>query len=647
MSVKTVVPKPFDLKKLKEIPGPYIVRLAKRRSGAPDESHSVGKPFLTEQEILGLEDWVKTYLGSGCWVCQIQGSNQAIYDWGFLLTPPQPGDQYQRDQQQQAAAAQQAQAPVMPPPGVFAGAGAAPAWQQPPQPQWGFDPRLGGGWGQPQPQQPQWGPQAMPPPQSPFGYPPSQQQWPGMYGAGAPPAQAPWWMPSPSQMPFWQPPMPQLPQQVVPTGAVGSPQLEAEVAALKRQNEQLREDTIRRQANEAVNALGVRLEAYQAKSDQRFEQLLEKLSARPGAEVDAKLAFEKQLQHEREERLRAEGQRRDEDFKREIATQAERTRDAEARFQQQLAQAKEQNNGSMMQMALDRIANLQAENAKTMKETMERYMSRDLKPSELIALLQQSQGKDPTTQKVVEAAIENLLNGGSGQVSMPQVVGQLGEAVIKAGQGITQAYFEGKSAEERHKMLQEAKAQQRIEATLRAQQQQAHAAQVAAQAQLAAAANGVANPNANGVSANGVKPSANAQPVVNGGAPVVVEEGEDTAEAILEREERPYFGDAYSHVKMLRAAVAGGQLSPDAVVRAICEAAMAFISFNIVPPVFKDFEQDMTRAITRLLPDAPGEYRREVIEKLPAALKAVVKAAEEEMQEDDGEPEEAEPAKAS
>lgn len=641
------VPDVLDLKKLAEMTGPFVVRLQRQRQGQPAESVKLPKDSgWTHEEVQGLDQHVNSYAGGGVYYAQVTDANGSVIEWRFLIPTRStiPGtvlaeaEMAARNAQAQAQAATQAMGapvnPFLPPPTSQQSGSPLPPFASPgQQPPWGGWPPSpwASPWGQQQPWSGPMGPQSFDPR---MGYDPRYGQPPG-------------WLP------------PQVPPTPMP--ASPSPEVMAKLAALEQQNQQLREDTIRRQSSEGLAQLTTEFRASQQEAtarferltqdtNARFERLLEKIAERPRGEDEQaaalKLQIERQEQQRQADLQRMESQRREDELRRDMLRIQEEARRSSDDLKVQLATAQQNQNQAQYQAIMDRMAQVQSEAAKAQREAFERAIEREPKLMEMMSLFKSLQGDDTFASKVKEFALEQLINGPGGGPNLPQVVSELGKAAIDGAKSVLTSKAEADIAKEREKQREELRAKQRID-QIRQQQQRAQAGALPANGHYVPtqAAGPVPPVVAAGAAPAPVQPQNNVIPVEFVSSPPAPSVDE-TADEAMEREEKPYFGDAYSQVKQLRAAVDKGLVGPDKVVEALVEAYVYFAQFNLAFQAIVDCDPETAnyeRLVARALPNAPGTFKRQVIEMLPTAMTKL----QEELDKEEGEEEKSEPVPAA
>ncbi len=457
------------------------------------------------------------------------------------------------------------------------------------------------------------------------GFPPWMQNAPWMQGLFGQPVQGGFgqpvypgtYNPYQPQQPF----SPYQPQQLppyIPQGSGGSglsPAMEAELAQLKQQNAQLREDSIRREQQSSIDRLATEMRTYMAAADQRFNALVEKLTAGRGQSGDRDEFALKLAGIERDRQLdmqRLEAQRREEHLRAEMQRIADETKRQNDQLQLQLAAAKESNDAKYQQIVMDRMAQVQDNAAKMQREAYERTLTQTPGVVETLRLFKELNGDDPFAQRLKEFALETLAAGGQGGgVSTAQVVGQLGTQLLDGAKSIANTVIDSKRAEGMMKAQQDAKARQQLE-NLRQVQRQA-AAQAAEQLGVTQQPRQVAG-----------QPSPAAVPPIGAAEPQPQPAEPTNAQEYIESEERPYFGDAYEPLKQMRARVASGDWGVADVVEAIVQSFIYYHNMGSKFPALGDMQADPEKFIRRALPDVMTAFRAEVLDKFPGELAAAL-----------------------
>jgi hypothetical protein len=531
-----------------------------------------------------------------------------------------------------------------PPPGYTPPFGAAPP--PPPAPEVPWWQRIGYQQAQQQQQQHQAQQQYQQPyyyngqPQQPWYYPNGQPCGPGTPGAAPSPnmggfgQQPPYgngFQPSPPMGNWGQQPFYTQPQLAAP-GDSKAELLEKQIAAL-------REDAIRRQANEGLDRLLNLVTQNKADTDTKFNQMLEQLrQAQAGprngeSESNFKLELAKLEQRHQQETAALAAQQREAEFRRELAQISANAKAESDKIQQQLASADKALGQSATQSMFDRMTAIQKETQDAQRRVFEEALKREPGMLEMMKLFKQLQGDDPFASKIKDYALDQLFNGpaNSGAPSTAAMIAQLGGTALERVTGVLGSYFEHKTAEERSKAQKELAARKKAEELRRRQMGGGvPQAQVPANgATPAAGLNGAAN-GANGAA----HPAAPLPPLPDDDDDNEPVADGRTAEDLLADDERPYFGDSYSQIKALRLAVAGGLMKPEQVVSAVVDAFMYFQGFSVNLPVVHDIMHDPRRAIDKSLPDASGAYRAEILRMLPPALKEALDDLKEQAEEE-------------
>jgi hypothetical protein len=448
--------------------------------------------------------------------------------------------------------------------------------------------------------------------------------------------------------------MPPLPQMQLPAAA----STDAKLEALEKQNAMLREDAIRRQANEGMDRLMNTIAQNKADSDAKFNAMLERMERAANAtprtsESEATLRMELQKLQQQHEREMAQVRmtQQEAELRREIANIQANAKSESDKIQQQLAAADKQLSQSAQTAMFDRMAKIQEDARAAERRAFEDALKREPGMLEMMKLFKTLQGDDPFASKLKEFALDQLFNGPQGgQPSSGQMIAQLAGTAVEKVTGAIGSYMEHKTVEERRKMAAETEAKRKAEMLRRqqmggGQQQQAQAPQ--------GNGNGLNGAARNGNGANGAQ---HAVPAPQAPLPIDPNTGEipvedltaqvsnpaapdnlnKTAEEILADEEKPYFGDAYSQVCAMRKAVSAGLMKPEAVVNAVVDAFMYFQGFSVDLPVTRDIMHDPRRAIDRALPDAKGTFRAKVLELLPGALKEAMDDLKNDVEEQEG-----------
>jgi len=648
MARPKAIPSTLDTKKLYEMTLPLKVSLHRLRAGSPSEVIPLpnnGNDW-TPEKVQGLDGGVPGVAGGGSFHAIVNDSKGDMVDWKFFV----PGREVvpaetqieiaQAFQRTQAASGQLSQQPVTSSP--------IPPWMQT-QP---VNP-----WGQQQqqvpPQMPQMGASQNPwaPPQSPpqfvgqqqYGAPTYQQPVFGgttPYGGGQFPQQQfggppQWWQQQSPQgygaSPGWGPP-----PQILPPPVPANTGIDQKVAILEQQNMQLREDRIRREQSESVQALTSELKTLAQSTNSRFEQLLASLqnqqnqqNQKPADDGALRTELLRLEQDRKTELLRFEQQRRDDQlaFQRQLDQQQQAAREREDRMMRELSDSKSRSEQSqtlaMFQAMQQANTTIQQESVRAQKDTVNMLSPHILTPEKLITVIKESKDANPNdslTHKLAENFITMAMDGGQGG-GWPQAASQIAGALLDGAGKVTGAVLEGKSAEAKMKMLAESRAQQQLAQVAQRRQQQVQQPPQ----QLGGA---VAAPQQNGQVRSTPQPK----------QPIVVDGPLGDAQAILESEERAYFGAAYEPVIQIRQAVDAGILStPDKIVDAIAGGYQYFvIGMGMELPFLDDLDPeegktgDIEKFVRRVLPDAPGPLRFEIAKLLPEKLDGLKEAAEEE-----------------
>lgn len=640
----------LDLRKLNEMAEPITVRVYRQRPGQAAEpirldNSGAGWDKLQVQQLEGslIRD-----AGGGTFLVTLNDSNGQVYEWEFFspVRSVVQGDVRAEaelaDYRARAQHAQMAAAVGAAPPPVggqpFAGTGGlgAPGPFNPYQQQ-GFNPMPPGF----NPMQPGFNPMMPGFNPMPQGFNPMQ----GFSPHGMPLVPPSGWGQQP-QAPYGYPgwPQPQLPPQIPPAPQGGTdPVLAARLQALEAQNAQLREAEIRRESNAALDRALTEMRASQAQAEARYQQLFDKMMAmntnRPQAAEEAQRAVEREAQARREEMARIEHQRQLDTMNAEMRRIQEESRRTEERFRTEMTAARESNNNTLMQQLITNQQQAQQQSQAQMLQLLQQANQRD-RPADMIALARSmAPTQDPTTQKIMEVAIERLTNpGDGGGPTTAQVVADLGKTVLEQGASIVEAVVDSRSADKREKQHAERRAQQ--QATQLAQRAQQAVIGSAQQAQIA---------QQQAAQAQG---QAAAQPAADGprdafGNPIPPEPiaGADVEEPFNEEE---YFGSAFSQVSKLREFVSKGMVKPDRAASALAEAWAYFRSMEVSFPALDDLATrdknnqiaigNVARAVNRALPDVAIGFRQRVVDAFPGALAEQLGGVGEEV--DGEEPEE-------
>lgn len=647
------VPSRLDLKALEQLTEPLTVKVYRTRQGAPSEEVSVNLQDRgvgwARSDVLELEQRVVTVVGGGIFHATVYDSQGRTLEYQFF-SPARSvipaGPRVAAEYAEANARAAQAQAAMS--------LGMAPTGAQPIVPQGApFSPPAG--WGAPPP--PAWSAQqvSMPQPQAPFGQAPwwgtlppqPQPQPPPPYGQpyGSPPPQ-PW-----PQYPYAQQ---QLPPQIPPTPVVGQtdPTVLAKLQALEAQNAQLREAEIRREANAGVMAMMQEMRQFQQQSELRTQQMFEKFmsmatSGRPNEEMQRRLDEEARARREAE--LRAEHARQVDALRIEMQRVADQSRQNEERFRSEMAGARESNNSTLMQQLIANQQQSQQQSQQQMLALLQQANQRD-RPADMIALARSmAPTQDPTAQKIMEVAIDRLVNpgDGGGAPSTAQVIGDIGRTVLQEGSKIVRSIADAGARKEEA----QAQAQARISQRAAAAAERARQVVVAPQPALNGA-NGVAG--ANGVHVEEAPAAAEPPPVQYDALgepippdPLAGAAGTNPAQV---EDDRRYFGDAFSQVEKLREHVIAGNVKAEDVARVLCEAWTYFTNMQVQVPAmadigaWKDRERTMfapgnhMRIVTRVLPGIAADFRKAVVDALPAAINQLI-LGNDEAEEDEAEEE--------
>jgi hypothetical protein len=654
MGRKPAVQTSLDLKKLSEMQPPYNVRLVRERPGTnlPPEPIKLPNDGLdyTVDMIRGLEQGVNGYAGGGSFHAQVQDANGGLLEWRFFVPtrPSIPADVQMEaarvGQAAQAAAAQAAQmgqpVPVVgaPPLGVpIVGPspiGTAPPMQMQPPP-------MG------VPQDP-WAQQRAAAAGYPPGYPPgalpAHVQQGQQQGSWQQTSWGPVWVPAPQQQqpgygwqqtpwgPMMMPPgaYPQLPYgQPLPATPSAAAPFDARLAALEDQNRTLREELIRKNANEGVNALSQELRALAATTQQQITSLADAIKSRPADVGSDKFEMMRLEMQRQADNARAEAQRAQDNHAAELRRiESERKADnermlAELRQRDAATAAAQQNN--FLGQVLQSTQVTQQEAARSAERIAAQMAPHMLTPDRMIQVAQSLNPKGSTIEAKMAEAFMEMATSGAGQSQWPQVAATLGSAVIDTAKSVTTAIFGAREAVEKAKMVSEARAAQQLSGVAqRARPQQPQQQQVAQGQQPAQVGAGAGQNGHNQHQPQQQQAAAAAQPLSQ------MDTSNMTAAQILEADERAYFGATYEPVLQLRRAVAAKLIDTDRVLAAIGEAYTYFcIEMELEPPAMVDAQENPEKLVRMIFPDADGPFRAKIAGALPALIAEIEKQVDE------------------